>query len=92
MRWNPAPNNAFCQWLADLVNGVRHPPLSYEREKMIADMNLALNTEIKRAWREDAADRLEDACGLNPQAVIGGATGINRDSLPWWKNAAAPES
>jgi hypothetical protein len=34
MRWNSAPHNAFCQWLADLVN--HWPPPNGERLELHA--------------------------------------------------------
>jgi hypothetical protein len=38
------------------------------------------------SWRDEAAERLERMCGLNPEAL--GTGPIDRTAMPWWRNRA----
>lgn len=40
------------------------------------------------SWRDDAVDRLEKFCGLNPEAV-GVGRKISPEELGWWVNRTA---
>jgi hypothetical protein len=40
---------------------------------------------VIRSWRQQAVDRLDDFCGLNPTA-IGADKQIRREPMPFWRN------
>ncbi len=61
-----------------------------DRAARVLDKAERLLREIMRDFdRDDAAQQLEDACGLNPVAV--GSGPIDRSPNPWWKNRAKAE-